>query len=52
MMDWLTQNAGMVGLVLFFALFLCFGVWAYSPGNRKKMEQYGKIPLEESRHGE
>lgn len=52
MMDWLTDHSGLVGLLLFVGLFLGFAVWAYRPSNKEKMEQYGKIPLEESRHGE
>lgn len=52
MMDWLTQHAGTVGLVLFFTLFVCFGIWAYRPSNKKKLEKYGRIPLEESHDGQ
>ncbi|TAH32485.1 MAG: cbb3-type cytochrome c oxidase subunit 3 [Alphaproteobacteria bacterium] len=35
-------------LIFFFALFVLIAIWAFRPENKKKMEQHGKIPLEEN----
>lgn len=48
-MDWLADHAALVGLVLFFTIFLIVVGWAFFPGNKKKFERYGKIPLKENR---
>jgi cbb3-type cytochrome oxidase subunit 3 len=37
---------------MFFTTFLAFAFWAYVPANKKRMEEYGQIPLEEKRDGE
>jgi cbb3-type cytochrome oxidase subunit 3 len=52
MIDWLSDNGGMLVLVLFFTMFLVFAGWALAPGNKKKMEDYGHIPLKETGDGE
>jgi cbb3-type cytochrome oxidase subunit 3 len=52
MMDWLATNGGTLVLVVFFAMFLGFAFWAFVPGNKQRMDEYGKIPLKEIDDGE
>ena len=47
MMDWVAEHGSLLVLITFFALFLGFAVWAYAPANKRKMETYGQIPLQE-----
>ncbi len=51
MMDWLATHGGTMVLLMFFAMFLMFAVWAFAPGNKKRMEAYGQIPLKENDDG-
>ncbi|WP_262695702.1 cbb3-type cytochrome c oxidase subunit 3 [Kordiimonas aquimaris] len=46
MIDWLTNNAGMSGLLFFFIVFLCIAGWSYRPGAKENMESHKYIPLE------
>jgi len=50
--EWLSAYGSVVVLPAFFAIFLLFGVWAYRPANKRKLQEYGRIPLQESRDGE
>ncbi len=34
-----------VGLILFFALFVAFCAWTYRPGSRRTYEDAGRIPF-------
>jgi cbb3-type cytochrome oxidase subunit 3 len=52
MMDWLATHGGTLVLLMFFVMFVAFGIWAYLPSNKNKMDTYGHIPLQESRDGE
>lgn len=52
MMEWIAAHAPVIGLILFFALFLGAAIWTYLPANKKKMEAYGKIPLRERQDGQ
>lgn len=45
MIDWLTNNAGMSGLLFFFVVFLAIVIWAYRPSVRENIESYKNIPL-------
>jgi len=47
MIDWLTDNAGMTGLLFFFSAFLTVVVWAFRPAAKKTIEQHRFIPLVE-----
>lgn len=51
MMDWIAEHGSIVVLILFFTMFLGFAAWAYRPGNKKRMENYGQIPLKETGNG-
>lgn len=46
MIDWLSDNAGMAGLVFFFLVFLFVIAWAYRPQAKETMESHKYIPLE------
>lgn len=48
MLDFLAQNAGMIGLVFFFTFFLGVLGWVFMPGKKQEFKQFGNIPLEES----
>ncbi len=46
MIDWLSNNAGMSGLIFFFLVFLFVVGWAYRPKAKESMEAHKYIPLE------
>jgi cbb3-type cytochrome oxidase subunit 3 len=52
LLNWLAAKGNLVILVMFFAMFLGFALWAYAPTNRKRMKKYGDIPLREAVDGE
>ncbi len=45
MMDWLSGNAGLTGLLFFFLVFCGIAVWAYRPSMKKTLEAHKEIPL-------
>ncbi|MBL4590149.1 MAG: cbb3-type cytochrome c oxidase subunit 3 [Alphaproteobacteria bacterium] len=47
MMDFLSQNAnaGMIGLLFFFVIFVVFVSWLFRPGAKEEYKQHGEIPL-------
>jgi len=45
--DWLTENAGMAGLMFFLSVFLFVVFWAFRPGAKKTIESHKYIPLTE-----
>lgn len=52
MLHQLTDGASggllMAGMTVFFVLFfVAFALWAWSPGNRRFMEQAARIPLDD-----
>ena len=49
MIDWLSDNAGVTGLLFFFATFLAVAFWAFRPQAKEQIESYKNIPLEEDR---
>ena len=50
MIDFIVAQAGLIGLLCFFAAFIGIAVWAFRPANKQRIESYRYIPLEES-HG-
>ena len=38
---------GLVGLILFFTLFIGVLLWVLWPGSREKFRRHGKIPLQD-----
>lgn len=47
MIEWLSDNAGLTGLLFFFAAFMSVVVWAFRPKAKKTIESYKYIPLAE-----
>ncbi len=47
MIDWLANNAGVTGLLFFFAVFLAIAIWAFRPKAKEQIESYKNIPLAE-----
>lgn len=50
MMDYLAQNAGMIGLLFFFSVFCGVAIWAFRPSFKNTVESYKYIPLAEDNH--
>ena len=48
MMDFILNNATLIGLLFFFSFFLLMLMWVLHPGNRRKFEECGTIPLKEA----
>ncbi len=46
MIDWLSEHAGMAGLLFFFCVFVAIAVWSYRPKAKEKLESHKFIPLE------
>lgn len=46
-MDWLAANAGLIGLLFFFAIFVGIAIWAYHPSRKQEIESLKNIPLRE-----
>jgi cbb3-type cytochrome oxidase subunit 3 len=46
MIGWLSENAGMTGLLFFFGVFVVIGVWSYRPKAKETLESHKFIPLE------
>ncbi len=38
---------GMIGLLLFFTLFVGILTWLFWPGSKEKFKQHGEIPLKD-----
>ncbi len=43
------QFTSLAGLLFFVAIFVGIVVWAYRPSAKKKMQDYGNIPLNEDK---
>ena len=50
MIDFISQNAGAIGLVFFVAVFSIIVFWAFRPSSKDVIESYKNIPLEEESH--
>ena len=47
MMDWLTNNSGIIVTVGFSVMFVAIALWVYWPSNKRSMEDQAKIPFKE-----
>lgn len=47
MIDWLTTNAGLAGLIFFLSVFLFVVGWAFRPAAKEVIESHKYIPLTE-----
>ena len=47
MIDFLSANAGLIGLLFFFIFFTAVGLWTYRPGAKASYNEHALIPLEE-----
>ncbi|MCB1784267.1 MAG: cbb3-type cytochrome c oxidase subunit 3 [Alphaproteobacteria bacterium] len=47
MIDWITHNAGLVGLLFFFVFFTIMALWIYRPGAKGTYQNLANIPLKE-----
>jgi len=47
LLDFLTDNAGMIGLITFFTFFVLLLLWVFRPGTSEQFRQFGQIPLRE-----
>ncbi len=50
MIDFIMDNAGVVGLLFFLSVFIGILIWAFAPANKQKIESYKFIPLAEDTH--
>tara|TARA_B100001971_G_C18223534_1_gene558807 strand:+ start:1242 stop:1412 length:171 start_codon:yes stop_codon:yes gene_type:complete len=51
-LDFLTHNAGLIGLAIFVTLFVVMVGWALRPNSKDLMEKHGRIPFKESEKNE
>lgn len=51
MIELVSQNAGLIGLLFFFSVFVGVAAWAFYPGRKATIESYKFIPLSEENHG-
>lgn len=47
MIDILSHNAGLIGLLFFFGVFITVALWAFLPSQKQKLESYKFLPLQE-----
>ncbi len=45
--DYLSANAGLIGLLFFFVFFTIMVAWVFRPGAKSEYKKKGLIPLEE-----
>ena len=48
MMDWIGQNAGLIGLLFFFTFSVLMAIWVFRPGSKKTYQDFAGIPLKEN----
>ena len=48
MIDYITVNAGLIGLVFFFAFFVIAVSWTFRPSAKNSYKEQALIPLEEN----
>ncbi len=48
LMDFITANAGLIGLLFFFSFFSAVVIWTFRPGAKRSYEKDSLIPLEEN----
>jgi|TARA_B100001105_G_scaffold4697_1_gene3552 cbb3-type cytochrome oxidase subunit 3 len=47
MIDYINSNAGLIGLLFFFSVFIGVALWAFVPSRKDKIESYKYIPIVE-----
>lgn len=47
MIAWLSEHAGVVGLLFFFTFFSLTALWVYRPGSKAEYAAKAQIPLNE-----
>lgn len=47
MISFLGNNAGLIGLLFFFIVFVGVALWAFLPSQKQKLESYKFLPLQE-----
>jgi cbb3-type cytochrome oxidase subunit 3 len=47
MINYISEHAGMVGLLLFVGIFMCITFLAFLPKSKERIESYKYIPLAE-----
>ena len=52
MIDFLAQNAGLIGLIFFVTFFIGMLFWLFRPGAKQQYLTYGYIPLKEAQDDE
>jgi len=50
MIDYLSSNAGTIGLLFFFSIFVGVALWAFIPSRKEKVEAYKYIPIVEDNY--
>lgn len=45
-----SSQFGMIGLLLFFAIFVGILIWLFQPGAKEKFKKHGNIPLEDDKN--
>lgn len=48
-MDWLSDHAGMIGLIFFVVFFAIMAIYVYRPKAKQEFENFANIPFEEDR---
>ena len=48
MIDFITDHAGMIGLLFFFFFFVAVAMWTFRPGAKENYKKHAHIPLEEN----
>lgn len=41
---------GIIGLLIFFTLFVGILIWIFKPGASEKLKEHGQIPLKDDEH--
>ena len=49
-MNWLTDNSGLIVTTGFFTAFVTIALWAYMPSNKHTMQEQAMIPFKEQTH--
>lgn len=47
MMDFISENAGLIGLLFFFSYFVATALWVFRPGSKQSYAEKSLIPLKE-----
>lgn len=50
MIDIISANAGLIGLLFFFSVFVVIALWAFMPAQKNLIESYKYIPLSEEKN--